>query len=236
MLAVAIACCPGAHAGEPGPDHAIYRETTGSRQGTFTWELVRGETLLLTTGDELETFRTRLAPDLQTLAWEVQRPQENTGAKAWRNGSSLMIRGELEGQPLERSFDVGDAPWFQSLSASLVRHLPRAGAEREFWILRPDTLEPHRLQVTDVRPETLQVGGEAVDTWRVEIRPTGLLSKFWHGNYWFRQADRRFLRYRGASGPPGSPITEISLIDEDSRQATAQSAKPTRAIPRPPFN
>lgn len=214
MLILIINCFVIAHAGDSDPDRANYRMSTGDRNAAFAWELYHGEKLKLTTRDERETFHTILSADLQTLEWEIHRPSEGTSAKAWRNGSTLEIRGKLEGKPLERIFNVGNAPWLQSLSVSLAHHLPKASGPREFWFIRPDTLEPHLLKVADVQAEHLALAGEAVSAWRVEIRPAGLFAALWRGDYWFRQSDRRFLKYRGAGGPPGTPMTEIDLLEE----------------------
>jgi len=226
LLALAIVCSISAQAGQTATDHAIYRESTGNRQETFTWELAGGESPVLITSDSRESFRTRLSPDLQALAWEITRPAEKTCAKAWRDGHKLRIQGELQGKPLAREFAIDDTPWLQSLSVSLLRHLPSTAGQREFWIIRPDTLEPQRMQVSDVTEEVVTFSGESVATWRVEIRPAGLLSVFWKGNYWFRKADRRFIRFRGASGPPGTPDTEISLLDNYPVQANTTAVAP----------
>lgn len=226
LLALASVCCGSALAGHHAIDHAIYRESTGNRQGTFTWELAWGEDPVLTTSDNRESFQTHMSPDLQTIDWNITRAAEKTCARAWRVGHKLMIQGELQGKPLLREFAIGDTPWLQSLSVSLLRHLPSTTGQREFWIIRPDTLEPQRMQVSDVTEEVLTFSGEPVATWRVEIRPAGLLSAFWKGNYWFRKADRRFIRFRGASGPPGTPDTEISLLDNYPVQANTTAVAP----------
>jgi hypothetical protein len=126
----------------------------------------------------------------------------------------LHLHGEQDGKPVVRSWEVGDLPWFQTLSVSLAHFLSPGAECGEFWILRPDTLELQRLKVAAVRKEQISFNGGTVATWCVEIRPTGLFSALWKGEYWFRQSDRRFLRYRGASGPPGAPMTEILLVGE----------------------
>lgn len=226
ILALTMNFCATAHAWNSGLDRVNYRMSTGARNATFTWELAHGETQKLTTRDERETFHTALSADLQTLVWEIHRPSEGTIAKAWRNGSTLEIRGELEGKPLERTFNVGNSSWLQSLSVSLAHHLPKAAEPREFWFIRPDTLEPHLLKVADVQNEHLVLAGEAIATWRVVIRPAGLFAALWRGDYWFRQSDRRFLKYRGASGPPGAPMTEIDLLEEGIGRVQTEAIAP----------
>lgn len=214
LLIPLLLFCTSAVAAEAPLGRAVYLETNGRRQMTFSWELARGKELVLTTRDERETFHTHLAPDFQTLAWELLRPEQQTWIKARREGASLTLSGELNGKPMAKSIDLGKIPWYQSLSVSLVRHLPEIGPEDEFWVIRPDTLEVCRMKVSAVVMEPLTVAGETVASWRVEIHPTGLLYAVWRGDYWFRRADRRFLFYRGASGPPGSSPTVITLLDE----------------------
>lgn len=158
-----------------------------------------------------------MSPDLQTVSWMVDRPEEQTIVNARRDGNSLVVSGQLAGRPFESETDLGDLPWYQTLSLSLLRHLPLIGTQPEFWIIRPDNMELQRMQVQNVREEISSHGGELVATWCIEIRPAGLLSAFWKGEYWFRKSDLRFLRYRGASSLPGAAMTEVSLLSESER-------------------
>jgi hypothetical protein len=47
---------------------------------------------------------------------------------------------------------------------------------------------------------------------------SGLLAVFWHGDYWYRKADGRFLRYRGKNRP-GGPEALSELVGEKADEA-----------------
>ena len=82
-----------------------------------------------------------------------------------------------------------------------------------FWTVRPDNLDVLTLQATREGGGRLPMedGGEVLAN-KVVIRLEGLMSALWSAEYWFRQGDDLFVRYRGTHGPPGVPETVITLV------------------------
>ncbi len=126
---------------------------------------------------------------------------------------SVLFVGSIRGKQIERNLPLQGLPWYQALSLSLRNHLDEDVIDQEFWSIRPDTMDLHRLQIADIASERLAMDENEVIAYCVEIRPAGWLSPFWKGRYWFSQIDRSFLRYEGDSGPPGSPQTIIKALD-----------------------
>lgn len=196
---------------QPQPSAREFVETTGGNRRTFFWSLQKTEGWLLTSkGEGREVHTTHLDKGLRTERWSLEQPADDTSVTAWRNGEFLHVQGTFKGRNYQATHAVGDIPWYQALSLSLRRHLADFSSHQDFWTLRPDNLDLHRLEIAEIKPNSLQNGEDEVPAYRVEIRPTGWKSAFWKGDYWFHRESREFLRYQGASGPPGWPATIIA--------------------------
>ena len=194
-----------------GGERHRYRQQTGEEIRHFDWRLEGGEELRLLSSSPDEEHLCVLTPSLQTLRWALRRPGERTEVRARREGERLHLEGTFRGKAIRRTERLDEAPWFQALSLSLGGLARGKGGEVEFWTLRPDTLELHRMRALREREEVIEVGGRSLRATLVTIRPVGLAGLFWKGRYWFDD-DSRFLRYEGASGPPGSPTTVVERV------------------------
>lgn len=192
-----------------------YREQTGEQSQTFSLTLDPGPPLHLSADSAQERHQTVMETDFSTRRWQLSQTAEGTDILARREGNNLLLSGLLRGQRIERSLQLDPAPWFQALSIALRRLLDGRSDAVEFWTLRPDTLEVHKVRAVRQGLETLEIDGRPVPAWRIEVRLVGLKALFWHSNYWLRQSDGVFLRYRGPSGPPGQPMTEVRWLGED---------------------
>lgn len=197
------------------PASASYLETTGEEQTIFQLTLHASTPLTLTYQDDKESGLTTFDRDLATRHWQLESDDRQTRIAAVRRDETLSIEGTLSGQPIMRTLDLGDLPWYQALSVSLRAIIEHPNGPREFWILRPDTLDLHRMQVSELIAGNLELEGQVIPTWRLTIRLSGWQSFLWHADYWLRQTDGRFVKYQGVSGPPGSPATVIILTGEE---------------------
>ena len=201
---------------QPEPSIREFVEVTGDSRRHFIWSLQETEGWLLTSRQGRELHTTHLDKNLRTERWSLEKLDGNIRVTAWREGETLHVRGTFRGQSYQAIHAVGELPWYQALSLSLRRHLEDPAEGQDFWTLRPDNLDLHRLQITQIAPTSLPNSDAEVPAYRIEIRPAGWKAAFWKGDYWFHRESREFLRYQGASGPPGWPATII----EPTRQAS----------------
>jgi hypothetical protein len=193
----------------------IYVEQTGDQISTFTWTLSVGDQAEITSVSEQETFYNLCDLRGNTRLWKLDNGRVKV--KAIRQDDIIIIRGEKDGEPVEKHIEIDSSPWFQPLSYSLQDLALNESETIVFWMIRPDTLKVVRLQAKKADEETLVLGDQEITAIRVEIALTGILSIIWKGNYWFRKEDGLFLRYQGRHGPPGTAETVISLkIDTSS--------------------
>ncbi len=210
LVAGLSAAAPAASLPAPTETHH-YLKTTGATQVPFSWQLISGENLKLITFLGAEKDITRMTPDLATYAWEVDDPKAKTRLLVRRERNQLLLSGLFKGKPLQKRIQIDAAPWYQALSMSLRQFTDTGKKRLEFWSLRPDTLDVHRLQVSSKGEETLAVNGEPCAALKLKIQLTGLKSAFWSCHYWLRKEDGLFVRYEGPSGPPGRPLTRVEL-------------------------
>lgn len=209
-------------------EHRQYIKQIGDKNIDFDWQLnvVEDDYELVTSLGGSGEDVTRMNRSYETLSWSMKDEAEKTDLIVRRQGNQLIYSGKFKGEQIERSVEVDDAPWYQALSVSL-RDFNRQGRKKmEFWGVRPDTLDVHRLQVIRERDDPLVVDGSPCGTVRMKIQLTGFKSVFWSCHYWMRKEDGLFIRYEGPSGPPGWPMTTVELVGSCDQDAGVAFLRP----------
>jgi len=198
----------------PVPER-VYRERTGEDTRVRHW----ATTVLESTyrvrsrvGDDV--FLQHVRPNGDTQRWQARA--ESMELVVVRRGPRLDASGVLDGEPVERIFELGEDPWFQSIAFSLERFLHSEAREVVFRMLAPRELETVRLRAVRKGVETIDFGQESTRAVRVELRLAGWRSTLWSAQYWFRERDGVFLKYAGRNGFPGTPDTRIEWLPERS--------------------
>ena len=214
-LAVAGMVCGGALAQAGETTSRLYRDRTGKSEVFFCWQISapNPETRRIVSRKANATYRNICRPNGRTLRWEVAK--SGVTGTAWVDGATLRLRGAVDGEAVAWQRPVAEAGWFQPLSFALRGVARGEETTKRLVTLRPDTLEPMSIRATRKGVEQVVIEGQAVEAVRVQIRLTGWLRMLWHGDYWFRTGDWVFVRYEGVNGPPGTPKTEIVLIEEN---------------------
>jgi hypothetical protein len=208
-ITLGLILCP---AGNASADSYRYRQQTGQEASEFLWTLKMGREIRLTAESSEDCHLTLMDSSLATRQWSLVNPGAATEITVRREKDVLLLSGQFEGKAVKRVIEIDSAPWYQALSLSLRTLRDPEMGSLEFWTLRPDNLEVHKLRAVRKGVEMLEVEGEQVAALRLEVRLTGLKAMFWHASYWLRESDGVFLRYRGPSGPPKWLETEVRLV------------------------
>jgi hypothetical protein len=196
----------------------LYRENTGRQVKKFQWQHVSlADREVITVHEEDRIFVNHCDRRGRTHSWRF-RQGETTDVEAVRRGNALMIAGTLKGQRIDSTHMLDERPWYQPLSFSLRFFLKAGVPETSFWTIRSDTLDVVTMQAEKQGLDEVEITGQLVPAFRVEIRRDGLFSSFWHGTFWFREADGLFVRYQGVHGPPGTSETVVQLQHELRRR------------------
>jgi hypothetical protein len=133
---------------------------------------------------------------------------------ASRHHDRLQVRQATGGDNRTDEHQIDGLPWYQPLSLSLRSFLQSPDDLVSFWSIRQDTLEPVKLTAHKTAVESLSLGDEPRDAFKIIVRPAGLLAPFWRGTYWYDRSNGLFLQYRGVNGLPGTPETVIRIESE----------------------
>ena len=211
-------------AGSTAEEH-LYLRKTGAETIYFNWRLEPGAQLRLITDLEQERDITRMNSNLETRDWSVKDPAQKIDLQVTRRGNKLLMTGLFKGKTISREVSIDGAPWYQALSLSLRQFTNPNRDHLEFWSIRPDTLDVHKLQVTRSDEEQVDMEGTMTRAIKLKIQLTGLKSMFWSCHYWLRKKDGLFIRYQGPSGPPGWPETIVELVDPPAHAMSNPAGK-----------
>jgi hypothetical protein len=220
VTALAVALLAGATAWLGG-ETLTYREIEGAAVTTHVLSLRPdgpGFHVELNTtregGTVRQTFRT--AADLATLEWTFSDPARRMELAAAVQGEAIVLTGSFQGKKVAKKFSATGASWNQLFQVGLGPFALSAGGSFQFRSIGtqgPGELKIGKFTVTRKAAETIDLAGTKVSAVRLRISLSGLLSVFWHGDYWYRSGDGRFLRYRGKNRS-GGPVAVSELIAE----------------------
>ena len=199
-----------------------YQEVEGDSTVTHTVIITPappGLTIELTSlrsggGTVRQTFRT--AADLATLAWTFSDPGRQMELDARLQGEDILFSGMARGKKVDKKFAAAGAPWNQLFQMGLVPFVLAADKSCQFRAIGtqgPGELKIGKFTATRRGEEKIFLAGKEIAAVQLRITLSGLLSLFWHGDYWYRHGDGRFLRYRGKNRS-GGPVAVSELIQE----------------------
>jgi len=203
----------------------VYKETVGKKvifHNCLIEPTPEGYFFKLTKmSDQLEDeAEFELDSSFSTLKWTYRNPKKKTAVTAYREGNIIFLSGAYEEKNVNKKFKINDLPWKQILSIDLEKFVAAGEKDATFWAIGVEG--PSAMKITELSAkvkdeETISVNEKEEEAIRIRISMTGIMSVLWHGDYWFRKSDYRFVRYEGDSGP-GTPRSIIELIQEEQAQ------------------
>ena len=204
---------PLLHAANLSEEIHRYKEVTGESVKTLQWRLENGDGTTLRCTSPREHHTTTVGPDYDTSHWQVQADDGQTDFIARRRGNTIEINGRFKGKAINKTLRIDDAPWYQATSLSLRQLATSNETHQVFWTIRYNTLKAHKVKATKKGVESVASTEGPKELLRIRLSLTGLLSPFWKSDYWFSLPEFIFYRFKGPSGPPGSPMTVITRMD-----------------------
>lgn len=203
-----------------------YRESEGDAVATHVIRFLpegEGFRVELTTAraDGIVRQGFRVAADLTTREWTFSDPLRRMDLAASIQGEHIVLSGSIRGKQVGKRFAAAGPPWNQLFQMGLGPFVlsGRPGMSfRSIGTQGPGELKIGKMSVTRQGDETIDIGGKKIAAVHVRISLSGLLSIFWHGDYWYRGSDGLFLRYRGKNRS-GGPVAVSELIAEEPLDA-----------------
>ena len=163
-----------------------------------------------------QMFRT--AADFSTLALTFSDPGRQMELDARRIGEFIVLAGSSAGKKVEKKLPGAGATWNQLFQIGMGPIVLSGKAELKFCSIGtegPGELKMGKFTATRENEEKILLGGKEIAAVHLRVSLSGLLSIFWHGDYWYRQSDGRFLRFRGKNRP-GGPEAVLELVGENA--------------------
>jgi hypothetical protein len=157
-----------------------------------------------------------IAADRSTLAWTFSDPGRQMEWQAERRNDAVFLSAMTGSRKVEKKFKLGGLAWNQLFQLGLEPFAVSGGSGMKFYSIGtqgPGEMKMGKFTVSRQGDEQIALAGKDTPTVRLRISLSGLLSIFWHGDYWYRRADGRFLRYRGKNRPGGS-VAVSELVEE----------------------
>jgi hypothetical protein len=164
-----------------------------------------------------QTFRT--AADLSTLAWTFSDPARQMELDASLQGEAIVLSGVWRGKKVEKKFAAKGPSWNQLFQMGLEPFALAGNKSFQFRSIGtqgPGEMKIGKFTVTRKEDGQIRFAGKDVAAVHLRISLSGLLSIFWHGDYWYRKNDGRFLRYRGKNRAGGEVAVSELAKEEQS--------------------
>lgn len=204
---------------ETAPAHtARYIEVTAGESIELVareWR-VDGGLLLESTSSAGDRHLVRVDEALHTRAWRFEAASPRVEIETVARDGTIVVEGRLDGRAVSERVALGDARWIQSIERSLRDFVLAAdhGERMRFEVVQPDTLGTRTLQARVLETGTRSVAGTPTDVRHVRISLPGIGALIWRSDYWFRLPDGLFVESRVTRGPPGTPETVVTLVDD----------------------
>ena len=152
-------------------------------------------------------------PHLGTEQWALRDDKSDHDFVAQREDDLIRISGSFHGKPIDKTVDIDEDVWFNKLDHGLSAFAVSNREELSFWVLKLlSDLDPIKMVAEKEGVERIEVSGASYEAIKIKlVLDHFILSKLWSARCWYRASDGLFLRYEGANGRPGTPVTVIEL-------------------------
>jgi hypothetical protein len=154
----------------------------------------------------------------QCVRWIYQPRNGSVRLLAVNDGHAVRLSGtHRSGRKLERTIKLGSVPWAQEWMSFLGALALSGKTSATFCSLVTPTLECATFCGRVIGEESVIIDGAMVPAIHIQVSFSGRLAIAWHGDYWFRSRDGRFIRFEGRS-LPGLPESVYELVENGGGQ------------------
>jgi hypothetical protein len=216
QLSLILLISAGEIAWSKAEDAAItyaYRHSKGTAVDTVYRAIASsGNEIVITfeNPNNLQTLTT-CSPDFRVVSWHYESKETGYDVDAVRCGDTIKVTGTKGSKPVQKSFVIDGAAWYQPLEFSLVPFLKSGTHECTFWMIRPTDMNTVKMAMRRETLDTVPVNGRREPALRTVLSPSGLAGRFWKATYWYRASDYSFLKSIMPEGITGSSIVIESM-------------------------
>ena len=148
-------------------------------------------------------------PGTGAVAWRQTDGSAGTDLRGERTGGVILFSGTLKGKSVSREVKVDGEPWYQIFGPIITELLAQEKQQRDFWVVNPDDLAPHKMMARRAGAEQITLAGVLTPAVKIHISPAGALAPFWGADFWYRPQDSAWL-YSKLPENGGLTVTTIA--------------------------
>ena len=190
----------------------VYTRRDRKSQEYIQWDRIAlrdGFELYQANDEGIRYFRCR--PDGSIQSMVHTSPEDRVVFKAEKKGTTLIAESLGRRGAVKREISMKTDFWNQPVSTGIQNFILSCEDVLEFSLIDPAKLESVDFTFTKTDRSVLTVMDEPTDVLHLELRLSGMLSKFWKGDFWFREDDGVLVRFEGNDGP-GTDQYVLELI------------------------
>jgi hypothetical protein len=149
-------------------------------------------------------------PGTGAVSWRQTEPRAGTDLRAERARDTVRFSGTVKGKTVSRDVKIDSEPWYQIFGPIITELLPAGRQQRDFWVMNPDDLAPHKMMVRRAGADRITLAGVPTDTVKIHFSPAGGLAPFWGADFWYRPRDLTWLYSRL---PENGALTVTTIVD-----------------------
>jgi hypothetical protein len=199
----------GVFAADPVP--VKYLETHGAKSAVMEYGVApsaQGIRITSAGGGSVEEML--WVPGTGAVAFRQIEESSGTDLRGERTGDTIRFRGTVKGKSVSREVKVDAEPWYQIFGPIITELLPPDRQQRDFWVVNPDDLAPHKMMVRRAGAERITLAGVLTEALKIHFSPAGGLAPFWGADFWYRPQDSTWLYSRL---PENGGLTVTTIAD-----------------------
>jgi hypothetical protein len=149
-------------------------------------------------------------PGTGGVAWRQTDGAVGTDLRGERTGDLIRFSGTVKGKRVSREVKVDAEPWYQIFGPIITELLPEEKQQRDFWVVNPDDLAPHKMTARRAGAERITLAGVLTPAVKIHFSPAGALAPFWGADFWYRPQDSTWLYSRL---PENGGLTVTTIAD-----------------------
>ena len=195
------------------PEVVRYLETHGAKSGVTEYGVVQSpQGIRITSVGDISSEEMLWVPGSGAVAWRLTEAARSTDLQGERGGNTIHFSGTLRGKSVSRDVKIDGELWYQIFGPIIGELLPDSQSHRDFWVVNPDDLAPHKMMVRRAGNERIAIAGVPTDTFRMHFSPAGALALFWGADFWYRSADSTWVYSRL---PENGGLTVTTIADPE---------------------
>jgi len=150
-----------------------------------------------------------------TQSWKYLCEKEKSDFSGWRSNDTVLVSGTYKSQKVSKRYPLKGVVWKQMFPFDLRDFVLSDSTTTCFCgvsTIEIATMQLGTLEVKKVGMERLSIGGKNRELLHVKVAPPGLLSVFWHGDYWYDKNNGTMVK-SVSSDFPGAPSVSSTLVD-----------------------